>query len=330
MLTQENFGSALRGIEFEICFTSKPESKPLPKEITLFSEYHVPPMVSRFNEYHNWLNAIQPSRTFQRKKAKLEIAAIRADFAFAEDIFPESPEACRERNECYMYEWQLEVLKLVIAELDKCRKKFNSKDDFDYPKFMKWVYTLPEQIPRTKPEAMTLIKQMEQQQSQIYEQMSPWEKLGIDWDDFHPAARDIIPDPRLWDEAYDFSPNGNDTGADVFSMVQEQKRKLKTAKDEGKSFYKKVWTDVWGFSWPPNREPDDNHDYTAHPEFVIGMDYSYLKLFGQCPEWLRSLALNEIVEYQEYLTTHHQDWEYLNEALEMQKITKDILIKSKL
>ena len=48
-------------------------------------------------------------------------------------------------------------------------------------------------------------------------QMDPWERLGIDWDDWHPAARKLLNDPFFWDQGSDYSPHGNDTGADLLA-----------------------------------------------------------------------------------------------------------------
>jgi uncharacterized protein YfeS len=51
--------------------------------------------------------------------------------------------------------------------------------------------------------------------------MSEWEKLGIEWRDYHPDARKILDDVFFWDCADDFAPHGNDTGADILHAYQK-------------------------------------------------------------------------------------------------------------
>jgi uncharacterized protein YfeS len=46
--------------------------------------------------------------------------------------------------------------------------------------------------------------------------LSGWEKLGLDWRDFHADARAVLDDPFYWDVVDEFAPHGNDTGADLF------------------------------------------------------------------------------------------------------------------
>ena len=47
--------------------------------------------------------------------------------------------------------------------------------------------------------------------------MSPWERLGIDWDEYHPDARELLDDPFFWDPVHDSAPHGNDTGVDLLA-----------------------------------------------------------------------------------------------------------------
>ena len=49
----------------------------------------------------------------------------------------------------------------------------------------------------------------------------PWERLEVDWDEMHADARSILDDPEDWSEVYEFSPHGNDTGAEIFALWHE-------------------------------------------------------------------------------------------------------------
>lgn len=68
--------------------------------------------------------------------------------------------------------------------------------------------------------------------------MSPWEQLGIDWRDYHPEARTILDDPFFWDCTNDFSPHGNDTGADLLDDYRKWLKRNPTG-DPG-TFYRNL------------------------------------------------------------------------------------------
>jgi uncharacterized protein YfeS len=50
---------------------------------------------------------------------------------------------------------------------------------------------------------------------QWFESLSAWDKLQIDWQQYHPKSRHILDDVFFWDPTNDFSPNGNDFGWDI-------------------------------------------------------------------------------------------------------------------
>ena len=309
-LSDQSFGTALQKIEICLCFASRPDATPRSS------------LEGMFKDYHAWLET-GPSRTFRRKRAELDIST-KAEFAFARDIIPKAKHEYKARNERYIYTRQLEVLALLEAELKASKSKFKASDDFDHAGFIEWVGSLGAQIPKTKAEADALIEKMNARRQKIFDQKSAWQKLDIDWDDYHRDARTLVPDHRLWSIIDDFAPNGNDTGADVLSFVEEDIKALQNASDEGRAFYKQIWID-WDFSWPPNRTPSDEIEYTAHRQLVVGLAFAHLKLLGHCPEWLRVLALEEVTNYKRYIAEQNADWVHLQEAVAMQDLMISVL-----
>jgi uncharacterized protein YfeS len=300
---ETTFGSALTEIDFLLCLASRPGTIPRPSLEQMFDEYH-----------NKWLPTL-PLRTFRRAKRLVEISA-KVDWLYAQDLVPEEKAEFEARRNRYLHDRQIEVCKLLVSELETLKTKFKRSDDFDYPRFMLWARSLPAMIPQQKSEADVLVARLDERRRQRREQMSPWEKLDIDWEEFHPNAKALIPDYRLWSATDDLSPNGNDTGADVLALVQEEKSQLRTTRDEGRTFYRHIW-ESWGFSWPPSNEPSEAIDYNTHREFVVALAFSYLKVIGQCPAWLRESAIGEIERYQTFLKDRHEGWSHLREALEM-------------
>lgn len=299
----QDFGSALETIELTLRFASKPGIAPRRTLEAVFESYH-----------DNLKN--NPERTFRRKKALLALN-VYADFVFAEDIIPRNSKEYEARNERYNYDWQVAVSNILITELEASKSKFKSTDDLDVLRLMDWVKGLPTYIPRTKAEAEALAEKLNKHRSEIRSRMSPWEHLDIDWDDYHPNARKLVPDHRLWSSVNDLAPNGNDTGADILALVQDQKKALMKSIAHGKNLYKDTWSN-WGFAWPPERQPSDSSDYHAHRELILGLAFAYLKILGNCPAWLRDEAIVEITSYKDYVERQLQDWPHAKEALTIQ------------
>lgn len=309
-LSEQDFGSALKRIELTLRFASKPGIAPRRTLEAMFENYH--------DSLKN-----NPVRVFRRKKALLELT-IYTDFAFAEDIIPQTPKQYEARNKRYNYDWHIAVSKALIAELRASKSKFKSTDDFDFYLFMKWAERLPSFIPKTKAEADVFSIELDKQRSEARLRMSPWELLDIDWDEYHPDARKLVPDHELWSGVDDFAPNGNDTGADILALVRDKKKVFKNSPTSGKKLYEDTWCN-WGFSWPPERQPSDSIDYNIHRELILGLAFACLKILGNCPPWLRDEAIVEIANYKDYVERELGDWPHKKEALAMQTKMDNVL-----
>src|SRR5687767_14920626 len=117
--------------------------------------------------------------------------------------------------------------------------------------------------------------------------MSPWERLGIDWRDYHPAAQRILDDPFFWEQADDFAPHGNDTGADLLSDYKDWLDSHPKG-DPLRFFNDRV--ERWGF--PKNA--DDPIFRVAFEQAAIALAFSELKLKGRCQPSVASLAMEAI------------------------------------
>jgi uncharacterized protein YfeS len=299
----EKFGPAVREIDFVLCLRSRSGVEPFPSLEDLFENHHKQVLTG------------PPLRKFHRKKALLEITTS-VDFLDAQDLIPEEKAEFQERWTLYNYDRQIAVGQLLVGELEACKPRFKRSDEFDFPNFIEWARALPTRIPREKAQADVLVRDLEKRRRYRFEQLSPWERLGVDWDEFHPRAKELVPDHRLWSSTDDFSPNGNDTGADVLAIVQENASGPALRADEGRAFYRATWEE-WGFSWPPAQHPSANIEYNTHREFVVGLAFAFLKVLGKCPPWLRASALDEIAKYRAFLEASAAGWEHLQEAMTM-------------
>lgn len=293
-LEEQSFGSALEVIEFDVFFKSS-----LP-----FSQQRAHKSLKQsYDDFHKERCTALPIRRFMRKKRKLKIAVL-ADFATAEEAsgFGEPK-----------LEWQSAALDLLISEVEACRKKLKPTDDFRFRDFLDWLQQQHDNLPKTKDEAEALDRRWRELVDTKREQLDEWQLLGLDWDEYHESAREVVSDPRLWSMGHEFAPNGNDSGADLIYMFRSEKSRW--VRGGGKAFYRNL-AQGWGFD--PKAPPSDTIDYEMKREAIIGLAFAFLKLFAYCPAWLADEAIHTIDDYKSYLAVHHLDWEHREECLEYQ------------
>jgi uncharacterized protein YfeS len=163
----------------------------------------------------------------------------------------------------------------TLTALDLLKPHFTAEDDFALDKFLSHCRERERSLPGTDEALRVLQQQLKVRKAAIRSAMSPWERLGIDWRDFHPNARSILDDPFYWEEGNDFSPHGNDTGADLLSDYRLWLR------DHGSNnpldFYRRLLA-RWGFS-------DDSTDPVVHSvldEAAVALAFAELKIKGGC------------------------------------------------
>lgn len=268
-----------------------------------------------------------PRRIFRRKKSELEICT-KARFVSSEDFFPKSQAQYKKRNETYFKDWNLQVLEILKAELIASKNKFKKTDDFDFEACLMWIESLRQKLPETKDHADNLIETYNKQRSLEYSKLSEWERLGIDWSDYHVSARDVVPLVELWSITNEFAPNGNDTGADVLYSFETNKEKVRKSKDEGRAIFEKEWEHLWGKRIPQANGNYDDLALNDYRKFTIGFAYGFLKHLGFCPEWLKAETCKHIKEYEEFAEREYSEWEHLDELKAMNQITASCLEKA--
>ena len=116
----------------------------------------------------------------------------------------------------------------ALAELaDKLRlidARFKKSDDFDLARFHADVARLVAAAPRSDEALAALREQLVERLKRRHAAMDWWDRVGIDWDDYHPDARKLLDDEFFWDCTDDWAPHGNDTGADLLSDFEKWNR----------------------------------------------------------------------------------------------------------
>ena len=131
----------------------------------------------------------------------------------------------------------------TIAALQLLGPRLTAKDAFRYDLFLAHCESRKRALPSTDAGLAEMKQQIDARQAAEKAAMSPWERLGIDWRDFHPDARRILDDPFFWEEANDFAPHGNDTGADL--LAEYRKWIKRDSNGDPAEFYRQLVRE-WG------------------------------------------------------------------------------------
>ena len=130
--------------------------------------------------------------------------------------------------------------------------------------------------------------------------LSPWDTLGIDWSQYHPDARKLLDDPFFWDAVDEYSPHGNDTGADLLEAFRDWRRRHRTVPA---SRFLPLMLKRWNYSSSvaslldkPMSAWDDDDELILEviDEANIAIAFAQLKIEGRCDDDLREAALASI------------------------------------
>lgn len=181
----------------------------------------------------------------------------------------------------------LPLFKAAVAEtidaLELLKKRLAPKDDFSLDAFLAHCRNAQTRLPSTAEGLASFVAECKTRQAARYAAMSPWERLGIDWRDFHPDARKILDDPFFWESSNDFAPNGNDTGADLLADYRKWLRRNPSS--DPMEFYRELIR-RWGF--PP--EPSNDLDQTVMDEAAVALAFAEFKLRADCRTSVAELA----------------------------------------
>jgi uncharacterized protein YfeS len=195
----------------------------------------------------------------------------------------------------------------TIAALELLKKRLTAKDDFNLEAFLAHCGKAQSRLPSTVEELGAFADECKKRQAARYAAMSPWERLGIDWQDFHPDARKILDDPFFWECSNDFAPNGNDTGADVLADYRQWLRRNPLG--DPIMFYRELIR-RWGF--PP--EPSSDLDRTVMDEAAVALAFAEFKLRADCRPAVAALARSAIKRQRQH-ANEAVNWPYKEERL---------------
>lgn len=261
LLGADDFGDAVKEITVTLHFlTSGPPKKTLDQ---LFEAHH--------------LNRLTlPKIVCRRAKGQVAID-IASDLIDGDDWEP-SP-----RLSLPLFE---RAVGEVVQALSLMRKRLKSSDSFNLEAFLAHCDAGLQRIPATEDDLQILAAELKAADQAKRDAMSPWEKLGVDWDDCHPRAREILDEPFFWNCTDDFSPNGNDTGADLLENYRDWLMRHKGGKPD--VFFEQL-AKQWGYVGL------DQMDEVVRDEAAIGLAFAEIKLKASCDEKVREWAIESIV-----------------------------------
>jgi uncharacterized protein YfeS len=195
----------------------------------------------------------------------------------------------------------------AVAALALLKTRLTTKDDFSLDALLDHCRQREASLPDSDDALSTLKQELDERKKTIRDAMSPWDRLGLDWRDFHSDARRILDDPFYWEQANDFSPHGNDTGADLLSEYRRWLKRYPSA--DPQQFYQGLM-ERWDFSGGAT----DPMIQSAMDEAAVALAFAELKLRGNCRPSAAALAKAAILR-QRQAATLATDWPHREDRL---------------
>jgi uncharacterized protein YfeS len=240
-----------------------------------------------------------PAYHFLRKKCKLKV-----------EYVSQASKGLDGRNGVYTNEWFTQNYREVKLGLAGLSSRVRAKDDFDITAFLNWVDAKEAQIPATIESFTPLYESIMDRRRKKFGAMDEWDILGIEWEDYHANARALLNTPYFWDCTNEFSPHGNDTGADILALFGRWRKRNRVESSE--SFLGKILSD-WEVS--PSPADDDDFSINTHDDAVIGLAFAHLKIDGACPSWCQAAAIEAIGRQRDRLNSRHREWDSYEDKL---------------
>ncbi|WP_444913278.1 hypothetical protein [Microbulbifer sp. PAAF003] len=298
---EPDFGSAVEEIEVTVHFY---HDGPARKSLEQTQE-----------NFHNNLKTL-PKCTFYRKKKRIALD-IEGTFTTGYEI---------ERNKKPPIQinpdWVKATLADIIENLTAIKPKIKKSDDFSYEEFQKYLSKKLEEIPHNVEELENLQNEVRERRKAEFEKLDEWEKLGLDWVDFHPNAKDVVPVPGLWSCGDEFAPNGNDTGADTLGLFTDWNNRNKSKSPL--VFLTKL---LKGWEIDINKPYDSDYSSYTYFQATVGLAFASAKLRGECEQPLKEKAMQAIEKYLQSIAAE-TNWEHKNECEE--KLTTSLSVLGKM
>lgn len=183
-------------------------------------------------------------------------------------------------------------------------ERLSNEDDFDKERFYSWLIEMRERPWGDGGDLQAKLSDAIENRRKKWRaraEADPWSVLNVDWSEMAPNARDILDDPRDWSEGDDFSPHGNDTGADIFA--EWSRYALLTPEAAAKEI-------GWG------SEFDLSNDVCWHDwvEINLALAFGHIKKSGSCPPEIASKAHTVLLK-EMARANEASDWQYREEFL---------------
>ena len=254
-----NFGSAIKELTVTLNFLSSEQPKP-----TLEGLY------AQYLAYRQTLPKIE----FRRSRGKASIA-VASELINGADWFCKTVPSALFRD----------AFAETVAALGLLKLRLKMTDDFSLSDLLEHCRKRESYLPKDDEAATALKSELSAREKARRAALSPWERLDIDWRDFHPDSRRILDAPFYWEQANDFSPHGNDTGADLLSDYRKWLKR--NALGDSLVFYERL-RKQWGFSV----EGPDQTARRVSDEGAVALAFSEVKLRGVCSPAVADLAKN--------------------------------------
>ena len=224
---------------------------------------------------------------FEKKKKRLKITFI------AKHTEPDQAFGCF-RNEITRDLFFLGFDDVILAMEWGLQKRVRKSDGFDVHACLDWLRSM-RQI--EFPSDVALRTALQKARS-VYEARQavkdPWDQLDLDWDAFHPDARFLLDDPGDWSNTDDFSPHGNDTGADIFAEWADYDRV-------------EISEAARIFGIPPYEDDQPDYLWKTWVELHLALAFGHIKMSGTCPSEIAE-ATRDVLAQEFALNKKRRDW----------------------
>jgi len=275
-------------------------------EITLHFNHQSPtksPSDPMYKSFHDNLKKL-PKCTFYRKKKRLALE-IEGTFTTGHEL-----EKNRRPPIKINPDWVKGALSDIADNLPLIKAKIKKSDDFLFSDFESHILKTLDEMPTDIDELEKFSERVQQRKDESFEKLDDWEKLGLDWSEYHPSARDLVPLPELWSCIDEFSPNGNDTGADTLAIFRDWNKRNKST--PSLIFLTKLLQD-----WEIDIKRPYKNEYSTHTYFqaVVGLAFASAKIRGECEQTVKEKASVAIKDYLERIA-NITNWEHKKECEE--------------
>ena len=289
----EEFGSAVAEIYVDVHFPSRPGTRPTPT------------LEGLYEEFHQNLEKL-PTIKFFRKKNRIAIEFM-SQSGYANDPHVGGPGDPDLGLYC-------DVFREMAAELAAIRSRIKPSDDFRTEAFLEWFHDEIEKLPRTQDDLVAVAGKAEAHFQAKLARMDEWERLAIDWIDYHKDARTLLNETFYWDCADDFAPHGNDAGADLLHNFEEWRPHHKGVTSE--AFFEALWQSWWAgdpsLEDVTRRDPDDLA-LSDYDRLTVALAFAHLKHDAACPPWIRNKALESIDRQRAHAKSQFPEWDHLSD-----------------